>query len=162
MSSDFTRSIGSVFEDLGFPPEEAQNLRLRSVLMASIRSIIEKEQLTQARAAEIFGVTQPGSSDLVRGKIELFRIDSLVGRLASSGRHVEISIRLKGDQTAQDLRHPLGPPSLLRIAVRKSVAARTTVDVGGLRLRKTRGALSQHYPYRVKVASHPHFVLEFA
>ena len=100
MSSDITRSTGNVFEDLGFPSEEVQNLRIRSILMASIRSIIEEEQLTQARAAEILSVTQHRISDLVRGKFELFSIDALITMLDSSGRHVEISIGPREDQAA--------------------------------------------------------------
>ena len=75
-------------------------MKIRSILMGSIRSIIEKEQLTQARAADIFGVTQPCIRHLVRGKIELFSIDGLVTMLASSGRDVEVSIGPKEDQAA--------------------------------------------------------------
>ena len=60
--------------------------------MALIRAIIAEEGLTQARAAKLFGVTQPRVSDLVRGKIELFSIDALVNMVAASGRHVAFSI----------------------------------------------------------------------
>lgn len=100
MSDKITRSAGNVFEDLGFPVEEAENLRVRSSLMGSIRTIIEHEELTQARAAKLFGVTQPRVSDLVRGKIELFSIDALVNMLASAGRNVQVSVRPPDDQAA--------------------------------------------------------------
>jgi len=83
---------GNVFEDLGFPKAEAENLKVRSALMALIRTIIAEEGLTQARAAKLFGVTQPRISDLVRGKIELFSIDALVNMAAASGRHVSVSV----------------------------------------------------------------------
>jgi predicted XRE-type DNA-binding protein len=97
MSDDITRSTGNVFEDLGFPPDEAENLKVRSILMGSIRGVIETEGLTQARAATLFGVSQPRISDLVRGKIELFSIDGLVNMLATAGRHVEVSVQPAGD-----------------------------------------------------------------
>lgn len=100
MSGEITRSSGNVFEDLGFPKQEAENLKVRSVLMGSIQAIIEVEGLTQARAAKLFGVTQPRISDLVRGKIDLFSIDALVNMLATAGRHVEVSVQPKGDQAA--------------------------------------------------------------
>ena len=100
MSDEITRSSGNVFEDLGFPTEEAENLKVRSSLMGSIRTIIEREELTQARAAKLFGVAQPRISDLVRGKIELFSIDALVNMLASAGRHVEVSVQPQEDQAA--------------------------------------------------------------
>jgi len=92
MAKKITPSTGNVFEDLGFPKEEAENLRVRSALMATIRGILEEEGLTQARAAKLFGVSQPRVSDLVRGKIELFSIDALVNMVAASGRRVHISI----------------------------------------------------------------------
>lgn len=100
MAKKITSSTGNVFEDLGFPKEEAENLRVRSALMATIRAIIEEEGLTQARAAKLFGVTQPRISDLVRGKIELFSIDALVNMLAASGRRVDISIGAPQDEAA--------------------------------------------------------------
>ena len=94
------RSTGNVFEDLGFPREEAENLKVRSSLMATIRLIIQEEGLTQTRAAKLFGVTQPRISDVVRGKIELFSIDALVNMVAASGRHVDISIETSKDEAA--------------------------------------------------------------
>ncbi len=100
MAEKIIPSTGNVFEDLGFPREEAENLKVRSYLMATIREIIQKEGFTQVRAAELFGVTQPRISDLVRGKIELFSIDALVNMVAASGRHVDISIETSKDEAA--------------------------------------------------------------
>jgi len=100
MARKITHSTGNVFQDLGFPKEEAENLKIRSALMAVIRAIIDEEGLTQARAAKLFGVTQPRISDLVRGKIELFSIDSLVNMVAASGRRVDISIESSKKEVA--------------------------------------------------------------
>jgi|SRR3990172_6273198 len=91
MSRRLRRSSGNVFRDLGFPPEEAENLRIRSDLMARLCRVIEEEDLTQARAARLFGVTQPRVSDLVRGKIDLFSIDTLVNMLAKAGVRVRVT-----------------------------------------------------------------------
>ncbi len=85
-----TRSSGNVFSDLGFGKEEAQHLQIRSTLMIAIQKIIDERQLTQAQAADVFGVTQPRISDLVRGKIELFSIDMLVTMLVRAGMHLQI------------------------------------------------------------------------
>ncbi len=92
MTDPMTLSSGNVFEDLGFPPEEAENLKIRATLMRSLRRILTESGITQANAAELFGVTQPRVSDLVRGKIELFSIDALVNMLAAAGQHVEVSV----------------------------------------------------------------------
>jgi predicted XRE-type DNA-binding protein len=89
-TTKITRSSGNVFSDLGFGKEEAQHLQIRSTLMIAIQKIIDERQLTQAQAADVFGVTQPRISDLVRGKIELFSIDMLVTMLARTGMHLQI------------------------------------------------------------------------
>jgi predicted XRE-type DNA-binding protein len=98
MTKKVTRSSGNVFEDLGFPPEETEHLRIRSALMATIRKVIEERGLTQARAAALFGVSQPRVSDLVRGKIDLFSIDMLVEMLARAGVRVDLVVRTGGTQ----------------------------------------------------------------
>ena len=92
MDSKVTKSSGNVFRDLGFPPEEAEYLRIRSYLMVEIRKLIEARGLTQARAARLLGVTQPRISDLVRGKIDLFSIDTLVDMLSHAGGRIKIDV----------------------------------------------------------------------
>lgn len=87
-----TRSSGNVFEDLGFPAEHAEHLRVRSALMGALRQVIQERGLTQADAASLLGVSQPRISDLVRGKIALFSIDALVEMLARAGYHVELRV----------------------------------------------------------------------
>ena len=59
MSDRILQPTDNVFRDLGFSEAEAENLRVRSVLMGHVRSIIDQEGLTQTRAATLFGVTQP-------------------------------------------------------------------------------------------------------
>ena len=90
MDVKITPSSGNVFTDLGFDEDEADHLRLRSTLMLEVRKLIEERKLTQAAAAKLFGVTQPRISNLVRGRIDLFSIDTLVGMLARAGIHVEV------------------------------------------------------------------------
>jgi predicted XRE-type DNA-binding protein len=90
MGVKITPSSGNVFTDLGFGEEEAEHLRIRSTLMIEVRKLIEERKLTQGEAAKLMGVTQPRISDLVRGKIDLFSIDALVGMLARAGVHVEV------------------------------------------------------------------------
>jgi len=89
------RSTGNVFRDLGFPAEEAENLRIRSELMTRLARVIEERELTQAETARILGVTQPRVSDLVRGKIDLFSIDTLVNMLAKAGLQITFTARTR-------------------------------------------------------------------
>jgi predicted XRE-type DNA-binding protein len=87
------RSSGNVFTDLGFPLEEAAHLLIRSDLMIQLESILKERGLTQAKAAKLLGVSQPRISDLVRGRLELFSIDTLVDMLARLG--VSVTLRTK-------------------------------------------------------------------
>lgn len=88
-----TKSGGDVFVDLGFSAAEARNLHIRSQLMDALREFIEREGLTQAAAAKRLKVTQPRISDLTRGKISRFSLDSLVNMLTDAG--VEVDVRVK-------------------------------------------------------------------
>jgi predicted XRE-type DNA-binding protein len=88
------KSSGNVFLDVGFTPAEARNLRMRSDMMTALRRFIEKEGLTQAAAARRLKVTQPRVSDLTRGKISRFSLDTLVNMLADAG--LEVELRIKG------------------------------------------------------------------
>ena len=80
-----TRSSGNVFRDLGFSPDEAEYLKVRSELMVNLQKVIKERGLKQAEAAELLGVTQPRVSDLMRGRIDLFSIDTLINMLARLG-----------------------------------------------------------------------------
>jgi predicted XRE-type DNA-binding protein len=95
MATKVRRSSGNVFRDLGFPPVEAENLRIRSELMIRLEKLIEREGLTQTAAARLLGVSQPRVSDLVRGRIELFSIDTLVNMLAKAGIRVTVTTRIR-------------------------------------------------------------------
>jgi predicted XRE-type DNA-binding protein len=90
------RSSGDVFRDVGFAPQEAENLRIRSELMIQVRKLIQRRRLTQAAAAKLFGVTQPRVSDLVRGRIDLFSIDMLVKMLSEAGVKVRLVVARRG------------------------------------------------------------------
>ena len=95
MSTRVRRSSGNVFRDLGFPPEDAENLRIRSDLMISLCKLIEAKGLTQTQAAKQLGVTQPRISDLMRGKIELFSVDGLIEMLGHAGVHVSLQVKTR-------------------------------------------------------------------
>ncbi len=71
-------SSGNVFIDLGFSPDEAAILQMRADLMADLRKFIKAKRLTQAKAAEILGVSQSRVSDLIRGKWERFSLEMLI------------------------------------------------------------------------------------
>lgn len=85
--------FASVWDAIENTPEEAENMKLRSVLMAVLKQHIARSEMTQAQAAQLFGVTQPRVSDLMRGKINLFALDALVNMAAAAGLHIEMQVR---------------------------------------------------------------------
>ena len=93
---EITPSSGNVFLDLSFPPEEAENLKIRSALMISIRRVFESRGLQPTDAAELFGVTPSCVDDVVSGKVDLSRFDSLVNMLGRAGLRVEFSVERVG------------------------------------------------------------------
>ena len=92
MTVKVRRSSGNVFRDLGFSKAEADNLKIRTDLMIRLSKVIEARRLTQAQAASLFGVTQPRVSDLVRGKIDRFSIDTLIAMLGHAGVRVQVVV----------------------------------------------------------------------
>lgn len=89
MSNEQFSSVWDAIEDT---PEEAENMKLRSALMMALKDYIARANLGQLQAAKLFGVTQPRVSDLMRGKINLFAIDTLVNMAAAAGLHVEMRV----------------------------------------------------------------------
>jgi predicted XRE-type DNA-binding protein len=87
------QSSGNVFRDLGFSADEAENLRIRADLMISLTELIEGRGLNRAQAAKLLGVTQPRVSDLIRGKIQLFSVDSLIEMLGHAGAQVSVVVK---------------------------------------------------------------------
>ncbi|HEX3742560.1 MAG TPA: XRE family transcriptional regulator [Bryobacteraceae bacterium] len=83
----------NVFLDCGFPLAEAESLRIRAQLMMALTGYIQEKKITQSRAARAMGVSQPRISDLMRGKIGLFTIDTLVNMVAAAGLRVDLDIR---------------------------------------------------------------------
>jgi len=83
----------SVWDAISDTPAEAENMKLRSALMMALKEHIATKGLSQSDAATLFGVTQPRVSDLIRGKIDLFGLDTLVNMAVAAGMHVEMSIR---------------------------------------------------------------------
>lgn len=90
MNEPIVESSGNVFSDLGYPPEEAAILQMRADLMADLRKFIKTKKLTQAKAAEMLGVSQSRVSDLVRGKWEKFSLEMLIILATKAGMHVTL------------------------------------------------------------------------
>jgi len=89
MSNERFASIWDALEDT---PGAAENMKVRASLMMALKAHIEHAGWTQAQAAKQFHVTQPRISDLLRGKISVFSVDSLINMTANAGMRVELRV----------------------------------------------------------------------
>jgi predicted XRE-type DNA-binding protein len=92
MENSMTLASNNIFDDLGFSPEEAENLRLRSELMQKITTFIETENLTIEQAAQYLAETPETVTALQNGKIGEFPIERLIGMLNRAGMSVRIEV----------------------------------------------------------------------
>lgn len=90
MKEPVVKSSGNIFLDLGFPPEEASILQMRSEVMADLRKFIQNKKLTQAEAANILGVSQSRVSNLIRGKWEKFSLEMLIVLATKAGMRISL------------------------------------------------------------------------
>ena len=93
MKLKVTRSSSNVFRDLGFRPDEAEHLIVRSDLTIKVQKLIASRRLKQTEVAKILRVSQPRVSDLLRGRIDLFSTDALIDMLARLGVRVRFVLK---------------------------------------------------------------------
>lgn len=87
------KRFSRVWDAIEDTPAMAENMKIRSELMMALKKHIVSHELTQAAAAKLFGVTQPRISDLMRGKINLFGLDTLINMAVAAGLHVEVRVK---------------------------------------------------------------------
>lgn len=99
-----TEADANLFEELGFPPEEAARLQaasekqindiylLKEQLMSELAAWIAEHHLKQAEAARILKVSRPRVSDVVNKKTTKFTIDTLVEMMGRVGKPVKVAI----------------------------------------------------------------------
>jgi predicted XRE-type DNA-binding protein len=82
----------SVWDALEDDPVRQENLKLRSALMITISETIKSRGLKQQETAHVLRITQPRVSALLKGKIDEFRLDTLVDLAHRLGLHVSINV----------------------------------------------------------------------
>lgn len=82
----------SVWEALEDDPIRVRNLKLRSGLLMRIADELRDRGLTQMQAADLLHITQPRVCALLQGKIERFRLDSLIDIAHRLGLQVSLQI----------------------------------------------------------------------
>ncbi|WP_350283772.1 XRE family transcriptional regulator [Nitrosomonas sp.] len=88
-----SKKFESVWDAIEDTPQQAASMKMRSQLLIVLQEHLRNSGLTQLKAAELLGVTQPRVSDLMRGKIDLFSLESLIDMITSIGLKVEMNIK---------------------------------------------------------------------
>lgn len=87
-----TTAFKNVWDAIESDPGERVNLQIRANLMTAIQDAIRDKGWAQAEVAERLNVTQPRVSDLMRGKISNFTIDTLTNMASAVGLRINVEI----------------------------------------------------------------------
>ena len=82
---------GNVFADLGLP--DAESHLLKAQIVAELYRLANERKLTQAKAGELMGISQPEVSRLFKGTFREYSVDRLMTFLTAFDRDVEIVSR---------------------------------------------------------------------
>ena len=82
---------GNVYADLGY--RDSESMLVKAQLATKIAEILRQRALTQTRAAEILGLTQPRVSAILKGRFRGVSEHRLLECLTRLGRDVHIVIK---------------------------------------------------------------------
>ena len=88
-----TVSSGNVFEDIGFPTEEARILLLKTDMKIAIEREVRRRKITPKKLAQVLDIQQPQVSDLLTGKVSKMTIDKLMKYALRLGLNVEFKAK---------------------------------------------------------------------
>ncbi len=95
----------SLWEDLGFSPEEAAVERIKTKLHIELTKVVENRKLTQKEVAKILDIQQPHVSKLLSGNLSRTSVDRLTKYLHLLGKTVSVTVKtapkIHGTQVAK-------------------------------------------------------------
>ena len=92
MNEKMTLGCGNVFEDLGFPPDEAAAMLARETLLIELEKELRKRGKKQQELADELGIPRTRISEVMNRKTDRFSMDKLVGLLHRAGKRVEVRV----------------------------------------------------------------------
>jgi len=98
---EFEKSSGNVFADLGLP--DADEMLIKSKLVAKIAEIIEARGWTQTHAAHVIGLPQPKLSKMLNGQFRGISQAKMLECLTRLGRNIQIVIGPETDVGCVDV-----------------------------------------------------------
>lgn len=92
MPREKPRAYRSVWEAIEKDKATALNLERRSNLLMNLQDRIKQEKWTQTEVARMLDTDQPRVSNLMKSKISLFSLETLIGYLDKLGHPVKIEV----------------------------------------------------------------------
>ncbi len=86
-------TLDSLWEDLGFSPEEAAVERIKTKLHIELTKVVEKRKLTQKEVGTILDLQQPHVSKLLSGNLSRTTVDRLTKYLHLLGKAVTVTVK---------------------------------------------------------------------
>ena len=94
----------TLWEDLGFTPEESAVLELKYKLLREITKEIGRRKITPKQVAQVLDIQQPLVSKLLNGKVSDISNDRLTKYLRRLGRKIHVTTKkaplLQGTEVA--------------------------------------------------------------
>jgi len=88
----YTKSSGNVFVDMGFEPEEAAVMKIKTELSFALEKEIKRRNLSQGEAAQLIGTTRPALNRILNGKLDKLSIDRMVQMHHRLGKQVSVRV----------------------------------------------------------------------
>lgn len=89
------QTFNSVWDALEDDPAMAAMMKLKSLMVMQLQTLIKRSPLTQAELAEVCETTQPRISYVVNGNISKISIQTITRMFIKLGYHVEFDFELK-------------------------------------------------------------------
>lgn len=90
----YTNIFDAIYKD----KREAADVKFRADIMLVLRDIFNAENLNQSEIMARLGISQPRASELMRGKVDKFSSDKLIGFLALVGYRFDLRSKIDLDR----------------------------------------------------------------
>ena len=101
--TEWVKSSGNIFEDLGFDSAEAEVLKVKAQLKMELEKELSRRKLNQTAAAKLAGVDRPMLNKVMRGKLTGVTIDKMVQMHSRLGKSVEVKVKRQQRRGAERL-----------------------------------------------------------
>lgn len=93
---------GNIFAELGLP--DAETHFLKAQLVAELYRMTNELGLSQVKAGEVMGISQPEVSRMFKGNFREYSVERLMGFLTAFNNDVEIVVRPRRAKSPGEIR----------------------------------------------------------